>query len=578
MGGVVANKQETKFVLKAIDGTSSVIDKISLKLGKFNGAIDKLNSSLKKSELFKFGEKFKKLGTSFKNTGKDLTAMFTLPIAAAGIFSVKNWDDQAKAIAQVQQGLISTKNSAKLTFEQIAKEADKIQSTTLFSDDAVLKDVSAQLLTFTSITGQTFFDAQKAILDISTRLGQDVKSSSIQIGKALNDPIQGINALSRVGVKFSDQQKKVIKGLVKSNRLADAQKLILKELNLEFGGSAVAAAKAGLGPLEQLKNLFSDIGEDFGKIILETTSDFLPSIKNALEYLKNLSPETKKTIVVIGAMAAALGPVLFTIGMITTGIGSIISFGGVISTAFSAISGVFAGVTLATVGWIVAIAAAVAAVVAGGIWVYKNWDKVKTLMTNLWNGPLVSVLKWLSPIYWVYRVGKLIYDRWDTIKQFFTTLWDGPLGSIIKFTTPIDEIIDAAKLIKDNWQPISDFFVTLWDAAKTSFLAYIDSVTQKLRGLGTIIDVALFGGTGALFSNSTVTNPDGTTSQNSFGQGVSDFFGPAWTPPKTMQSSGGRDESTAKLTVDFKNMPDGVKTKLIGPDNYDLNLGYAGAF
>ena len=41
--------------------------------------------------------------------------------------------------------------------------------------------------------------------------GQDLSQATIQLGKALNDPIKGLSALTRVGIQFTEQQKKEIK-------------------------------------------------------------------------------------------------------------------------------------------------------------------------------------------------------------------------------------------------------------------------------------------------------------------------------------------------------------------------------
>ena len=75
---------------------------------------------------------------------------------------------------------------------------------------------------------------------MSPVLGTDASGSAIQLGKALNDPIKGITALTRVGVTFTEQQKDQITTLVESGKTIDAQKIILGELQKEFGGSAEA--------------------------------------------------------------------------------------------------------------------------------------------------------------------------------------------------------------------------------------------------------------------------------------------------------------------------------------------------
>ena len=86
--------------------------------------------------------------------------------------------------------------------------ATNLQNKTLFGDEVILKDATAQLLTFTNITGENFGRTQEAALDLATRLDGDLKSASIQLGKALNDPVANLSALSRSGIQFSEDQKK----------------------------------------------------------------------------------------------------------------------------------------------------------------------------------------------------------------------------------------------------------------------------------------------------------------------------------------------------------------------------------
>ena len=175
--------------------------------------------------------KIKAFGKNTKRLGKDLTMGLTAPIAALGFTAVKAFQQQAKAIAQVEAGLKSTGASVGYTSQQLQQMASDLQSKTLFGDEQILKDATSQLLTFTNITGEQFARTQQAALDLATRLDGDLKGASIQLGKALNDPVANLSALSRSGIQFSDEQKEVIKSMAETGRLAEAQTLILDELN-----------------------------------------------------------------------------------------------------------------------------------------------------------------------------------------------------------------------------------------------------------------------------------------------------------------------------------------------------------
>jgi len=263
--------------------------------------------------------KMQNFGKSTKRLGKSMTMGLTAPIAALGFTAVKAFDEQAKAIAQVEAGLKSTGNLVGFTSQQLQQMASDLQSKTIFGDEEILKDATSQLLTFTNIAGDQFARTQKVALDLATRLDGDLKSASIQLGKALNDPIANLTALSRSGIQFSKDQKEVIKSLTESGRLAEAQTVILDELEKQYGGSAEAAAKAGTGGLKQLANSFGDLQEEFGKIIADFMPPIIDGFKSMLGVLKNLSPESKELAVKIAAVAAAIGPVLVILPSLLSG-------------------------------------------------------------------------------------------------------------------------------------------------------------------------------------------------------------------------------------------------------------------
>jgi hypothetical protein len=86
---------------------------------------------------------------------------------------------------------------------------------------------------------------------MSVALGQDTKSSAIQLGKALNDPIKGVTALQRVGVSFTKSQKDQIKTLVERATRSTRRSSSSASSAKEFGGAAAAAStprKASAAP------------------------------------------------------------------------------------------------------------------------------------------------------------------------------------------------------------------------------------------------------------------------------------------------------------------------------------------
>jgi hypothetical protein len=254
--------------------------KVSIGLSK--KGMGQLNKDLRQVKA-KFRNKFGEVGAMAQNFGRNMTLGVTAPLAMMGVQAVKAFDQQAKAIAQVEAGLKSTAGQVGYTSQQLQQMASDLQQKTLFGDEVILKDATAQLLTFTNISGDQFARTQKAALDLATRLDGDLKGASIQLGKALNDPIANLSALSRSGIQFSADQKEVIKSLTETGRLAEAQTIILDELEKQYGGSAEAAAKAGMGPFKQLSNTLGDLSEEFGKLINDMIVPLVPHVQRLVK-------------------------------------------------------------------------------------------------------------------------------------------------------------------------------------------------------------------------------------------------------------------------------------------------------
>lgn len=285
------------------------------------------------------------LGKDLQGFGKSMSLYFTAPLTAAAGASVHLADVQMRAEAKVQQAIKSTGGAAKLNFEQLKKYASELQGKTIFGDEKILNESTAQLLTFTNIAGENFKRVQQAALDVATVLDGDLKSTTIQLGKALNDPVKNLSALSRSGIQFSKEQTTLIKSLVETNKLAEAQSIILDELSRQYGGQAEAAAKIGLGPLGQLKNALGDLGEEIGTILMPMVQQIVGWLQDFVDWLQKLSPATKTTIVAIGGLVAAIGPLSLGLGtvlkmlpLLKAGFAAMLGPVGLVATAIAAVT------------------------------------------------------------------------------------------------------------------------------------------------------------------------------------------------------------------------------------------------
>lgn len=224
-------------------------------LGQINALNRKLQDSGAGAE-----RAFGRMGKGFDSLK---TALAGLALGAGFKAVLGQVIESEDALRQLDARIKSTGDTAGVGRERLVALSQSLQQVTTNSDEAVL-GAESLLLTFTRIRGPVFERTLKAALDLSQGLGQDLQSSVTQLGKALNAPIEGLQALQRVGVRFTEAQKDQIRALVESGQLQQAQGVILAELEKRFGGAATAAAGTFGGALKQLKNAAGDLLEGNG--------------------------------------------------------------------------------------------------------------------------------------------------------------------------------------------------------------------------------------------------------------------------------------------------------------------------
>lgn len=297
------------FRIKAADATGAAFAKVKANLRGVEGAVASANERVKR-----FGAGLATAGAAWTGVGASLGLAFS--------GSLQAWDDAEKAQTAVAQAIRSTGGAAGFTAEQLGEMAAGFQRATRFDGDQVLGDMTAQLLTFTNVTGDAFARAQQSILDISTVMKTDLKGTAIQVGKALNDPIKGLAGLGRAGIQFSEDQKATIKALVETGEIAQAQGLILDELARQYGGQAEAAAAAGLGFVDQFRNAWGDLQESVGGVLAEVARPLVAIMQTVVGAFTGLPESMQKFIVLFGLAAVAIGPVVAGLGVLVAVMGA----------------------------------------------------------------------------------------------------------------------------------------------------------------------------------------------------------------------------------------------------------------
>ncbi len=237
-----------------------------------------------------FGKRMDAIGSKIRNVFAGLTAGLTAGALFKGI--IQNTIEAENALAQLNSVIKSTGGAAGITAADVLSLSQSLQKVTTFSDEAIT-EAQTLLLTIGGLSKAVLPQATEAVLNLATAMGSDTKTAALQLGKAMKDPIDGLTALQKAGVKFTDGQKAAIAQLVETGQEADALNLVIEKLNETMGGRARDAADTFGGSLAQLKNAFGDLLEGGGGSL----EDAKKSIQELTDLLRD--EQTKEGIALI---------------------------------------------------------------------------------------------------------------------------------------------------------------------------------------------------------------------------------------------------------------------------------------
>lgn len=201
-----------------------------------------------------------------------------------------------------------------------------------------------------------------------------------------------------------------------------------EDLGIIMSGQAVEDAGKFNDALDQLKNTavqsFTSAGANLATTLIPTLEKLVEVVSKVLSWFANLDGTTQTVILTILGLVAAISPVLGLISTLTT-------LAGALNVAM-----------LPMIGTMALIVAGIAAVVAIGVTLYKNWDTIKQKATDLWNK--------LKSVFESIKTG--ISDRVEAIKTKVTTVFENVKSAI---TTPIEK---AKDFISGVVEKIKNFF------------------------------------------------------------------------------------------------------------------------
>lgn len=441
-----------------------------------------------------------------------------LGIAAAGVTaltgvlvtSVGAAADAERVTAQLEAVIRSTGGAAGLTVADVQALGTSLSNLSTFEDDAI-NSASALMLTFTNVGSEVFPTAMQAVLDMSTAMGQDLSSSTVQLGKALNDPIAGITALSRVGVSFTEDQKTMIEGMVEAGDTMGAQKIILAELAKEFGGSASAQAETFTGKMAQMRNRIGEVQEGIGTALLPVLSTLVdtygPKLLTAAEnagtfFAAFVSGDAvgartaleemfgKDNVAKVEALSAKFNEIATTVGP------ALITFFDNAQKAVQPLADVVIPAlqeAFQQVGeWVTAnlpLMQETVETVIGAITEFwtTNHDAIFLVVKTVWENIKSSINIAITAVKAIIETVMHLINgdwesAWNTVKTAAETIWNDikdvfgrTFSALVTILAPILEDLKGA--LADAWEDIKAVAETWWESVKTS----IGDIVQELK-------------------------------------------------------------------------------------------------
>ena len=206
--------------------------------------------------------------------------------------SIEEYRNSATAHARLAAQIQATGGAAGYTASQLADMADKLQDATQIDDDEITSAQSV-LLKFTNISGDAFAKATSLSLDLSRAMGTDAAQAAQMLGRALEDPAEGLGAMRRAGVSLSDTEESLAKKFVAAGKSADAQAVILKAVEERVGGVAAATEKVDPDGTKKLALAISDLKKETGRGLapaMKAFNDWLADMaKNAADARKGIN-------------------------------------------------------------------------------------------------------------------------------------------------------------------------------------------------------------------------------------------------------------------------------------------------
>ena len=263
----------------------------------------------------------------------------------------------------------------------------------------------------------------------------------------------------------------------------------------ESGGAAQQMADTQLdnlqGQITILKSALEGLAISFGELLMPAIKQIVGWVQKFVDWLNGLSEGTKKTVVTIALLAAALGPVLIVIGKVISAVGTIMTVVPKIAGVINTVKGAFAALnTTMLANPIVLIIAAIAALVAAFIYLWNNCDGFRQFWIDLWeNVKQIAITVWNAIKEFFSQVCEAIKTIFSTVFEVIKTLVTTYFNL---YKTIIQTVFNVIKtVITTIWEAIKGVFTTVFNVIKTLVTTYFNIYKTIIQTVLTIIQTVI---------------------------------------------------------------------------------------
>lgn len=263
----------------------------------------------------------------------------------------------------------------------------------------------------------------------------------------------------------------------------------------DSGGAAQQMADTQLdnlqGQITILKSALEGLAISFGELLMPAIKQIVGWVQKFVDWLNGMNDGTKKVIMTVALLAAALGPVLIVIGKVISAVGTIMTVVPKIAGVINTVKGAFAALnTTMLANPITLIIAAIAALVAAFIYLWNNCDGFRQFWIDLWeNVKQTAVTVWNA-------IKEFFAQVWEAIKTIFSTVFE-VIKTLVTtyfnlYKTIIQTVFNTVKtVITTIWESIKGVFTTVFNVIKTLVTTYFNIYKTIIQTVLTIIQMVI---------------------------------------------------------------------------------------